>query len=343
MTVQLNGAVLDMLMPMHLLIRADGTICRTGPTLAKLLGGAGWRVGDVFDDGRPGGDPDAARAIISAAKRGERLFLRMLAPPGLTLRGHAIDLCCGRVLANLGFGIGLPEAISHAGLTDSDFAPAELAMELLFLHEANHAVMRELSRFTDRLDAERAAAQVQAHTDALTGLANRRGLQIALDAALHPPRPGAETRGFALAQIDLDRFKAVNDIMGHDAGDTVLRHVAGVLRTVTRGGDTAARVGGDEFVLILPGLTQIAALERLAQRIIDGIEALDVVPDAGLQVSASIGIVLSEAYGGEPPDRMLRDADAALYQSKRDGRGRATILTAVPDMTVIDGTAAAGE
>lgn len=328
MTIEFKGPALDALMPMHLLIRNDGAICRMGPTLAKLIGSAAWRLGDLLTNGRPGAGPDPARAIAEAAQNHDRLFLRMLVPPNLTLRGHAVTLDSGYVLANLGFGIGLPQAIAYAGLTDSDFAPADLAMELLFLHEANHAVMRELGRFTDRLDAERAAAELQAHTDVLTGLSNRRGLQIALDAALSPERTAGEAmRGFALAQIDLDRFKEVNDKLGHDAGDVVLRHVAAVLRNVTRNGDTAARIGGDEFVMILPALKTVPALERLAARIIAGIEALPMVNDAGLHISASIGIVLSDDYVQASAEDMLRDADRALYRSKHEGRGRATILT----------------
>ena len=92
------------------------------------------------------------RALAGAARSGERVFLRIRQPFPLVLRGHAVSLAEGRLLVNLGFGIGLVEAVRAFNLTDADFAPDDLAMELLFLHEANRAVLAELSGFTSELD-----------------------------------------------------------------------------------------------------------------------------------------------------------------------------------------------
>jgi diguanylate cyclase (GGDEF)-like protein len=120
--------------------------------------------------------------------------------------------------------------------------------------------------------------------------------------------------------IDLDRFKEVNDTLGHAAGDTVLRHVAHVLREVTRADDLIARVGGDEFVVVVRDCDDIALLEEIAARI--NARLADPVRFHGrpCRVSASIGLTLSSQYDPPVAAEMLKNADAALYDCKRRGR-----------------------
>ncbi|MBA50265.1 MAG: GGDEF domain-containing protein [Paracoccus sp.] len=328
--ISFSTPTLQRLLPMHLLMAPDGEILGTGPTLRKVLGRKCRKIGEVLTQARATTGQSLIDEIATAATRGERLFLRLTEPPHLTLRGHAVAAAGSEtaILINLGFGIGLTDAVSHAGLTDQDFAPAELAMELLFLHEANRAALSELSNFNQQLQAAREAAELQAHTDPLTGLTNRRGVELVLSAALKTFRDG-KGAGFALAQLDLDRFKDVNDRLGHAAGDRVLCDVADILKEAIRSNDTAARVGGDEFLLILRDLNDAATLDRLACRIIRRIE--ERIPEKlpGCTVSASVGIVLSEHYRNLTEDRILHDADVALYRSKYGGRGRGTILSEV--------------
>ena len=220
---------------------------------------------------------------------------------------------------NLGFGITLAQAIRSFSLTDADFAPADLAMEFLFLHEANQAVLAELGRANRRLEAAFEAAETRSMTDPLTGLLNRRGFELALQAAWR----NAGAVPFALAQLDLDFFKQVNDIHGHAAGDDVLRHVAQILRTETRSADRVARTGGDEFLLLLMRPGGAEQLLGLSRRIIRRIEEPIPAGDALCRVSASLGFVRSAEHALSDPDAMLAAADAALYEAKRAGRGMA--------------------
>ena len=323
----LCAAALAQLMPMHLWLDRAGTVLSIGPTLAKLLPDMAQGLTGRLIPAREQPGCCLLSVIGQAVDQRTRLFLRLADAPDLVLRGHGVRAEDGSMLLNLGFGIGLHMAIQSAGLTDDDFAPSELAMELLFLHEANRGVLTELSRFNDQLARSREQALLQAQTDPLTGLNNRRGLEIALTLSLRTADlPDDAPQPFALVHLDLDHFKQVNDQLGHQAGDDLLRAVGAVLRAHIRKADTAARIGGDEFVLILRGMTSRPALEALSGRIITSINALSPPELAGLTVSASLGVVIWTPGGSCHPDEVLAEADRALYMSKGAGRGRVTIL-----------------
>jgi len=223
------------------------------------------------------------------------------------------------VLVNLSFGPSVADAVRDHGLSDTDFAPTDLAIELLFLAEARAAVMAEVERMTDRLRRARSVAEEQANTDALTGLSNRRAMDRRLTALIAAGTP------FALVHLDLDFFKSVNDTHGHAAGDRLLAVFAAILRQSVRDGDTVARVGGDEFILLLTHMTDPQELARLGQRLMDRLA--DRLTAEGLpgRVSTSIGAVLSSSYAQPQLDLMLSDADQALYRSKHAGRGCMTL------------------
>jgi diguanylate cyclase (GGDEF)-like protein len=156
-----------------------------------------------------------------------------------------------------------------------------------------------------------------ADTCPLTGLGNRRAFSHALDREL--ARAAGERRPVAVLAVDLDGFKQVNDWLGHAAGDAVLRWVADILRASTRPCDACARVGGDEFLVLMPGADASRGAvigERIVRRL-RGAEAL--------AVSASIGAVAAPrwAYDGAT---LLAAADRAMYLAKRAGRGRVVAL-----------------
>jgi diguanylate cyclase (GGDEF)-like protein len=158
-----------------------------------------------------------------------------------------------------------------------------------------------------------------ATTDELTGIKNRRGFHEALARELDRCVRGQSESGL-LIMIDLDNFKTVNDTHGHQAGDAVLRLVAHTLSGEIRAMDVAARLGGDEFVLMFAHTTKTAAagrIQRLGQRLNNLSLAWqgDVIP-----VRASLGL---RGYGkGDKLDVIFRDADSALYASKKRGDGK---------------------
>ena len=315
---------LGRLMPMFLWVAPTGRIRAAGPTLSKVCGAgplSGARFFDVFDLTKP---RPAATMEDLARLTGQRLQVRLRHGARTSLRGQIVPLAAEEgLLVNLSFGIAVAEAVRDHRLTNADFATTDLTVELLYLTEAKAAVMEELAALNRRLDTARHAAEARALTDALTGLANRRALAAALARAVDAAAHGR--RGFALLHLDLDLFKAVNDTLGHAAGDCVLTRVAAVLRAETRKQDTVARAGGDEFVLILPGQVDPAQIEAVARRIIEGLEAPLVFEGRPCRISGSIGATVSCLYPVPEADRMLNDADTALYVSKRRGRGRATI------------------
>ncbi|MFL6758080.1 MAG: EAL domain-containing protein [Sphingomicrobium sp.] len=157
-----------------------------------------------------------------------------------------------------------------------------------------------------------------ARQDSLTGLANREALRRALDDAL----VGAVRRKHrcSVFLLDLDRFKAVNDTLGHPAGDTLLRLVA--LRLTDEVGELGqvGRLGGDEFQVVLPSLSSESELSRLAQAIIDSLSRPYTINGTLVSIGASVGIVTSD-YDDRTADDLMRDADLALYAAKAAGKG----------------------
>ncbi|KMK82856.1 sensor domain-containing phosphodiesterase [Pectobacterium brasiliense] len=152
-----------------------------------------------------------------------------------------------------------------------------------------------------------------AHLDPLTGLANRTLLTSNLETALK------NEPAVCIMMVDLDGFKDVNDSLGHSSGDNILVHVAKKIKATVRSGDVVARMGGDEFALLFPGLSDKKVAGKIAEQIIHEISQAMVIDDHQINISASIGAVLYPEYGLTVQD-LLTSADLALYQAKSEGR-----------------------
>ncbi|RME23144.1 MAG: EAL domain-containing protein [Deltaproteobacteria bacterium] len=168
---------------------------------------------------------------------------------------------------------------------------------------------------TQRLDWERRLLDAS-NRDGLTGLPNRSCFVAALDEALS--RPGEE---FALLYIDLDRFKAVNDSMGHSVGDRLLQAVADRLVSIFRDQDMVGRLGGDEFAIMLGGMSDPSEAALVAGRVGEMLRRPFVIGNREILTSASIGVAMSARRHGSGED-ILRDADVAMYRAKEAGRAR---------------------
>jgi len=311
---------LDVLCPMHLVLSETGKVVHAGPTVQKLqpdssLVGCGFL--DVFDLKRP-------RTITTMAQlrhtAGTKLHLQLRAPPHTEIKGVLMPAPePGHSILNLSFGISVVDAVTDFALTSADFAATDLTVEMLYLVEAKSAAMDASRKLNLRLQGARIAAEEQAFTDTLTGLKNRRAMDHVL--ARHVEWG---TR-FGLMQVDLDWFKAVNDTLGHAAGDYVLQNVARIMVEETRESDTVARVGGDEFVIILPYANGARVLENIGCRIIDQLSRPMKFQGEDCQISASIGIAFFDPQSPTSVAEIMDDADVALYASKNSGRATQTI------------------
>jgi diguanylate cyclase (GGDEF)-like protein len=193
--------------------------------------------------------------------------------------------------------------------------------ELSFVVRALNDTVARTKVATDRLE-------LAATHDPLTALPNRALVLDRLQQALL--RAQRDARRMAVFFIDLDQFKMVNDSLGHEAGDQVLRTVAGRLTQLVRGRDTVARLAGDEFVLIGEDLETVDAALHIAERLVEALSAPIVIElatgDREVTVGTSVGIAFADGTGTASADDLLRDADVAMYRAKQRGRGRVEIF-----------------
>ena len=203
-----------------------------------------------------------------------------------------------------------------------EFQKEELALMNLDLQAQQ---MRDLKRINAALQCEiieRRQAEQRAHDlatrDPLTGLMNRRSLTEHLEHAIALAERSEQQ--IALLFLDLDKFKSINDTLGHDAGDELLQQVTERITTAVRGADIVARLGGDEFVVLIQGMRCYSSAAEVARKIVNAMDLPFLIGSHSVNTSASVGISLYP-QDGETMHELMRSADLAMYHAKQERRG----------------------
>jgi len=276
-TLPLPAEILDLLPDAVCVVDPDGRYLFVSAGFERILG---YRPDEVL--GRQAFDfihpDDRADTLQQATQVMAGVFQRHFRNRYLHRDGHAVDM-----------------------LWSANWHPA---------HGVRIGVGREV---TELRRVERELEHLAGH-DALTGLPNRYRLQQTLERAL--AQAGASGDGLALLYIDLDGFKSVNDVGGHDAGDRLLQDVAARLTESLRHGDVAARVGGDEFVILLPGCRDASAAAQVAEALRHQLRRVYRLADRPFQLDASVGIACFPADGSDAAT-LLAHADREMYAVKR--------------------------
>ena len=287
-------------------VNRAGAITFMNPAGASMLGWSdGWPDGGSADDGLPRVAMETPRFLLDPALRAMSLRQNVVSDD---TRFERMD------------GTYFPVTLTASPVVGT--APCTAAVLVFRDTSERWAYEEQLAR--------------HAFMDPLTGLANRRLLLDHLDhALLQAARTGARV---AVLFGDIDRFKIVNDNLGHQVGDEMLRVVAERLRRVVRPGDTLARFGGDEFVVVLEGVTSPEDAGRVADRVLQVLrEPLPLSGGHEVVATMSIGMALSQADSAR--DDLLHDADVAMYRAKERGRGGQVTLF---DMDGMGGRSAGG-
>ncbi|MEZ5727987.1 MAG: EAL domain-containing protein [Burkholderiaceae bacterium] len=269
--------------------------------------------------------------VISTDARTRVLYLN---PVAETMLGVSLGAVIGRPLADV---LSLTDPSSGEAIEELVPANGRQVDRTVVLHGGGHEypIRNSVTPIRDDNGSARGAVLVLqdlteahslaermshlAHHDALTGLPNRMMLQGRMEEACRSHRESG--RNFAVLFMDLDHFKNINDSLGHESGDAVLRRVAGSLRSLVRSTDTVCRFGGDEFVLLVERITGAEEVASLAGRIFDEVAGQLRLGTAEVAVNLSVGIAMFPSDGSDVAT-LLKHADAAMYRAKREGRKR---------------------
>ena len=270
---------------------------------------------------RPGAKAPAAApaALAEAIARGEISATFHAVTPGdgverlfsyRKVAGYPLYITVGRATAE------------YLGHWRRDMGVVALLAALLFAVAIGATIMVDRAWRRQRRIAH--LLEAQAHTDPLTGLSNRRHFFEVADAELARSRRYGTP--LSLLMLDIDRFKEVNDLHGHRAGDRVLQQLARTCLEVLRNVDVAGRVGGEEFAVLLPE-TELAGAMEVAERLREAVEksAVDREEGRALRITVSVGVAILEAHSNL--DTLLSQADTALYDAKHQGRNRVCAFT----------------
>lgn len=196
--------------------------------------------------------------------------------------------------------------------------------ELGMLARALNTMLDELERSRNRLVEMHAASEFDALHDVLTGLKNRRAIRMVME--LEMGRAVRESTALGVLLADIDHFKKINDTYGHGVGDTVLSSVATALDSGLRPYDAAGRYGGEEFLILVPGVNHVRAM-AIADRLRRSVEQAVKVQDQAVTVSIGVAVTM----GTDSLEGVIANADASLYAAKAAGRNRVEMLTAATD------------
>ena len=266
------------------------------------------------------------RSALEADARRDRALMAQAIAQERTRQRAAWIVC---VILTFGFvlavvvlsrlaGDSLTVPLSEAVRIADRVADGDLSMQLpSATNDEVGQLLRSMQRMVSNLRSSEDRLVHQATHDALTGLANRALFRERVTRAIAGAEPG---RMVAVMYIDLDNFKDVNDGLGHDAGDQLLRGVADRLLDATRGSDTVARLGGDEFAILLRGVRAPAEIVIVAERVARYLDKPLGIGTTDVRVGASVGLAFGD--GTAAADDLLRQADVAMYAAKHGGKGR---------------------
>lgn len=263
-----------------------------------------------------------ALVVVDAAQRITRVnaaFMAMVGKPERALIGQPYLSVLGVALPDVQGGE--PERALREILVPDASGQRVLLERIVPLQQGRDRHGHRIVVLTDISQIKQRQAEIEFVTqhDVLTGLPNRHRIAQLLDAVIDDSRTSKET--FALAFINIDRFKEINDGLGHAVGDAVLREVAQRLRNLLRTDDYVARVGGDEFVAVLRKISDDDGLAGVRTKLMQRFDEPVCVGGREVYVGASIGFALYPE-DGERPDELLRNADVAMYDAKAKGRNR---------------------